>query len=306
MRSADRGLAKMDAPAGVMIAYSTAPGDVAQDGDGRNSPYSEALARAMREPNQPIEQMFKRTRIAVIGKTSNRQTPWESSSLTGDFFFAAPVAPVRPATLVAPVAAAPAAIAPIVAAPVVVAPTPAPVVKKPVVAPPPKVVAAPAARPVPVQASPVSAPRATVVAAPQTAEVTPVSQSTEKANPSGFRKVLGFFGSSSKRVASTANSKPTSPAADESVNFCSLPVGNWKMAANRVKGEVQVNADRTSLLRIRSMPTVKGKWSCETDSQRIVFNWSNGNVDTTTMTSRNRAMQGTNQLNYKVTYKRSR
>jgi len=48
-RSAARGLARMDAPAGTLIAYSTAPGDVAADGDGANSPYSESLARAMRQ-----------------------------------------------------------------------------------------------------------------------------------------------------------------------------------------------------------------------------------------------------------------
>jgi formylglycine-generating enzyme required for sulfatase activity len=87
MRSADRGLAVMDAPAGILIAYSTAPGSVAADGDGRNSPYSEALARAMREMNEPVEQVFKRTRVAVMNKSGGKQIPWESSSLTGDFFF---------------------------------------------------------------------------------------------------------------------------------------------------------------------------------------------------------------------------
>ena len=57
-RSAGSGLARMDAPAGVLIAYSTAPGDVAADGAGSNSPYSEALARAMRDSDEPAELMF--------------------------------------------------------------------------------------------------------------------------------------------------------------------------------------------------------------------------------------------------------
>lgn len=88
-RSADRGLARMDAPAGVLIAYSTAPGDVAADGDGDNSPYSAALAETMRVSDQPAELMFKQARDTVRRVTADRQTPWESSSLTGqNFYFA--------------------------------------------------------------------------------------------------------------------------------------------------------------------------------------------------------------------------
>jgi formylglycine-generating enzyme required for sulfatase activity len=90
MRSVDRGLATMDAPAGILIAYSTAPGAVAADGSGRNSPYTEALSQAMRDLHEPVEQVFKRVRVGVMGATSGKQVPWESSSLTGDFYFAAP------------------------------------------------------------------------------------------------------------------------------------------------------------------------------------------------------------------------
>jgi len=86
-RSGTRGLTKMDAPTGTLIAYSTAPGDVAADGAGRNSPYSRALARAVQVPGLPVEQVLKRVRIEVMERTGNRQTPWESSSLTGDFVF---------------------------------------------------------------------------------------------------------------------------------------------------------------------------------------------------------------------------
>jgi hypothetical protein len=86
-RSASRGLARMSAPSGTLVAYSTAPGDVAADGTGANSPYSEALARAMRIPGAPVEQVFKQVRIAVRTNTKEAQTPWESSSLTGNFSF---------------------------------------------------------------------------------------------------------------------------------------------------------------------------------------------------------------------------
>ncbi len=87
MRSADRGLATMDAPAGILIAYSTAPGSVAQDGSGRNSPYTTALTQAMVGRHEPVEQVFKHVRVDVIGVTAGKQVPWESSSLTGDFCF---------------------------------------------------------------------------------------------------------------------------------------------------------------------------------------------------------------------------
>ena len=87
MRSADHGLAMMDAPAGILIAYSTAPGEVAQDGSGRNSPYTQALTQAMQDVHEPVEQVFKHVRVGVMTATAGKQVPWESSSLTGDFYF---------------------------------------------------------------------------------------------------------------------------------------------------------------------------------------------------------------------------
>ena len=106
-RSAVQGLARMDAPSGTMLAYSTSPGNVAVDGTGRNSPYTQALAKAIREPGTKVEDVFKRVRIAVMERTNEKQVPWESSSLTGDFYFteAAPEAPA--AQNVAQPAAAP-------------------------------------------------------------------------------------------------------------------------------------------------------------------------------------------------------
>ena len=88
-RSSSRGLATMDAPRGTIIAYATSPGKVASDGDPRerNSPYTKHLVKAMQSPNKPIEQVFKEVRRAVQDETKNQQTPWENTSLSGDFFF---------------------------------------------------------------------------------------------------------------------------------------------------------------------------------------------------------------------------
>jgi hypothetical protein len=88
-RTTSKGLAAMDAPKGTIIAYSTSPGKVASDGDpkARNSPYTKHLLAAMQVPNRPIELVFKEVRRNVQNDTKNEQTPWENTSLSGDFYF---------------------------------------------------------------------------------------------------------------------------------------------------------------------------------------------------------------------------
>lgn len=86
-RSETKGLAQMDAPSGTLIAYATAPGSVASDGAGRNGLYTQELLKQMRTSGLGIEDVFKRVRISVRAATQQKQTPWESSSLVGDFYF---------------------------------------------------------------------------------------------------------------------------------------------------------------------------------------------------------------------------
>ncbi len=89
-RSVNRGLATVDAPSGTLIAFATAPGDVAADGEGGNSPYTLALAEMIKRPGLAIEQTFKGARNLVwkwTQKSGKAQIPWESTSLTGDFYF---------------------------------------------------------------------------------------------------------------------------------------------------------------------------------------------------------------------------
>ncbi|MDM8550055.1 SUMF1/EgtB/PvdO family nonheme iron enzyme [Desulfobacterales bacterium HSG2] len=83
-----RGLAKMNAPTGSIIAYATAPGSLAKDGTGRNGVYTKHLIRHMRTPGLTIERVLKNTRIDVARETGRKQIPWEHSSLMGDFYFA--------------------------------------------------------------------------------------------------------------------------------------------------------------------------------------------------------------------------
>jgi uncharacterized protein len=87
VRSLSRGLASVTAPAGTLIAYATAPGEVALDGSGGQSPFTAALTRNIPVPGLAIEEVFKRTRQDVMAATQNAQTPWEHSSLIGQFIF---------------------------------------------------------------------------------------------------------------------------------------------------------------------------------------------------------------------------
>ncbi|WP_108519716.1 caspase family protein [Bradyrhizobium algeriense] len=101
LKTAGGGLALVDAKVGspgTFLSFSTSPGAVAEDGSGSNSPYTNALLAAGKEQNIPIEETFKRVRLAVNKVTEGRQTPWDSSSLTEDFRFSgASVAGPKPA-----------------------------------------------------------------------------------------------------------------------------------------------------------------------------------------------------------------
>jgi quercetin dioxygenase-like cupin family protein len=86
-RSATDGLAQVDAPTGTLIAYATAPGRVASDGQGQNGLYTSELLKQMRVPGQSVTDMFMRVRAEVMRQTASKQVPWEASSLVGNFYF---------------------------------------------------------------------------------------------------------------------------------------------------------------------------------------------------------------------------
>ena len=87
-RSASRGLAGMEtAPRGTLVAYATSPGSTAADGTGANGLYTEQLLAAMADPGVKVEDVFKRVREGVQERSGGKQTPWEMSSITGNFYF---------------------------------------------------------------------------------------------------------------------------------------------------------------------------------------------------------------------------
>ena len=90
------GLAQPTAPAagttlgaGTLIAFATAPGQVALDGEGANSPFSAALSRHIGIPGLEVQQMLTRVRAEVVAGTRSKQVPWSNSSLLGEVYLAA-------------------------------------------------------------------------------------------------------------------------------------------------------------------------------------------------------------------------
>jgi tetratricopeptide (TPR) repeat protein len=74
--------------AGTLIAFATAPGQVALDGEGTNSPFSAALTRHIGTPGLEVQQMLTRVRAEVVAATKGKQVPWSNSSLLGEVYLA--------------------------------------------------------------------------------------------------------------------------------------------------------------------------------------------------------------------------
>jgi tetratricopeptide (TPR) repeat protein len=90
-RSTDlRGLSTISVSArGTFISFATGPGEVAADGNetDRNSPYTASVLKHITDPGLPIGTMFQQVRESVMKKTGEKQMPWDSSSLLGNFIF---------------------------------------------------------------------------------------------------------------------------------------------------------------------------------------------------------------------------
>jgi len=88
LRATGGGLAQMQAPEGTLISYATQPGNVAQDGEHGNSPYTKALADTIRKPGLGLFEAFNEVGLEVKHTTGGAQQPWVSSSpIAGTFYF---------------------------------------------------------------------------------------------------------------------------------------------------------------------------------------------------------------------------
>jgi uncharacterized caspase-like protein len=101
LRDAGNGLAEMPVPRGTLISYAAQPRNVAIDGDTGHSPYTLALAEAIRHPRLPLSGIFYQVGLAVRRATAGRQQPWVAlSPLAGNLYFLGPttvnIAPASP------------------------------------------------------------------------------------------------------------------------------------------------------------------------------------------------------------------
>jgi len=90
-RPVEQGLVKVAEGRGQLIAFSTAPGKTASDGETGTSPYASALAESVLMPGLSIRQTFDRVRVKVKERTKGQQEPWETSSLYQEFTFVPPI-----------------------------------------------------------------------------------------------------------------------------------------------------------------------------------------------------------------------
>ena len=145
LRAVSSGLAQVMAPSGTVISYATQPGNVAFDGTGDLSPFTEALAKALRKPGLSLFDTFNDVGNAVEHATNGQQQPWLAiSPLKGEFRFTEAPEPPKapPPVLPPPVVAAPVVATPMVtaSAAVVAAQAVAPPLMTPPMPPPPTVI----------------------------------------------------------------------------------------------------------------------------------------------------------------------
>lgn len=76
-RSVSRGLADIRTSlTRTVISYATKEGDIADDGDGRNSPYTAALLSLIEVPDQTVVQLMDAVSVKVQVDTERAQTPY--------------------------------------------------------------------------------------------------------------------------------------------------------------------------------------------------------------------------------------
>ena len=98
MLEIEHGLAPVSLRGDMIIAYSTEPGAIAQDGKGRNSPYTTALLKYLSRPELDIYAQLMEVHNEVVQVTDGHQVPWLHSSLSRLLFLSGydPKSPDQP------------------------------------------------------------------------------------------------------------------------------------------------------------------------------------------------------------------
>jgi formylglycine-generating enzyme required for sulfatase activity len=104
-RAAERGLARMDiesktSTVGLMMLFSAKPDQKAQDGDGRNSPFTQKLLEYLGEPGLTVPQLFSKLQKGVLDLTGQKQEVYHEGDMLADFSFKPGAAAMVTATAV--------------------------------------------------------------------------------------------------------------------------------------------------------------------------------------------------------------
>jgi formylglycine-generating enzyme required for sulfatase activity len=107
VRAVVRGLARVEPAGSVLVAYAAKDGTTANDGIGRNSPFTAALLRNIETPGLEVNYLFRNVREAVLSATNRQQEPVVYGSLPSEPIYfkasatpgATAAAPVRPAAV---------------------------------------------------------------------------------------------------------------------------------------------------------------------------------------------------------------
>jgi Caspase domain len=89
-RGLTRGLARVDPFENVLVVYAARDGTVANDGNGRNSPFTNALLRHLETPGLEIDFLFRNVRDDVRAATHNEQQPFVYGSLSSEEIYLNP------------------------------------------------------------------------------------------------------------------------------------------------------------------------------------------------------------------------
>jgi formylglycine-generating enzyme required for sulfatase activity len=99
MRAVGRGLARVEPAGSVLVAYAAKDGTTANDGVGRNSPFTAALLRNIETPGLEVNYLFRNVREAVLSATNRQQEPVVYGSLPSEPIYFKPAAKPGPTTL---------------------------------------------------------------------------------------------------------------------------------------------------------------------------------------------------------------
>ncbi|MGI9464716.1 MAG: caspase family protein, partial [Aestuariivirgaceae bacterium] len=89
-RSIGRGLSRVEPTAGTLVSFAAKEGTTADDGEGRNSPYTSALISNLTQPGLEINFLFRKVRDHVVNATGGRQEPFTYGSLSSEHIYLKP------------------------------------------------------------------------------------------------------------------------------------------------------------------------------------------------------------------------